>query len=260
VFGYERGGSAREEPADPLGQHAWDRLQTVGPVYTRTATAMRDLEERIGKPALERGFKEYYRRWKFRHPSIADLRETLAEATGQREAVEQAFALHVYRASKIDDRVTALTSVEQKPEPGTSQVGGKWVELTEKDADKKSDAAHEAWKKAHPNDKHGGPYPYLTTVTVRRYGAAVPQTLLVKFADGSSETVQWNLDEKWHKFTWVKPVKAVSAELDPKRLHFLDVSKLDDSRTLKSDSSAATRWTSEFASIVQFILSLIATV
>jgi hypothetical protein len=221
---------------------------------------MRDLEERIGKPALERGFKEYYRRWKFRHPSIADLRETLAEATGQREAVEQAFALHVYRASKIDDRVTALTSVERKPEPGTSQVAGKWVELTEKDADKKSDAAHEAWKKAHPNDKHGGPYPYLTTVTVRRYGTAVPQTLLVKFADGSSETVQWNLDEKWHKFTWVKPVKAVSAELDPKRLHFLDVSKLDDSRTLKSDSSAATRWTSEFSSIVQFILSLIATV
>jgi hypothetical protein len=55
-------------------------------------------------------------------------------------------------------------------------------------------------------------------------------------------------------------VKAVSAELDPKRLHFLDVSKLDDSRTLKSDSSAATRWTSEFSSIVQFILSLIATV
>jgi hypothetical protein len=260
VFDFERGGSAREEPADPLGQHAWDRLQTIGTVYTRTATAMRDLEERIGKPALERGFKEYYRRWKFRHPSAADLRETLAEATGQREAVEQAFALHVYRASKVDDRVTALASVEQKPQPGTSQVGGKWIEVTDKEADKKSDAAQAAWKKAHPDAKHGGPYPYLTTVTVRRYGTAVPQTLLVKFADGSSETVQWNLDEKWHKFTWLKPVKAVSAELDPKRLHFLDVSMLDDSRTLKADSSASTRWASEFASIVQFILSLIATV
>ncbi|MGZ5198963.1 MAG: M1 family metallopeptidase [Telluria sp.] len=260
VFDFERAASAREEPADPLGQHAWDRLQTIGPVYYRTATAMRDLEERIGKPALERGFKEYYRRWKFRHPSVADLRETLAEATGQREAVEQAFALHVYHASKVDDRVTALTSVEQAPLPGTSQVGGKWVELTEKEADKKSHAAHEAWKKAHPGAKLGGPYPFLTTVTVRRYGANVPQTLLVKFADGSSETVQWNLDEKWHKFTWLKPVKAVSAELDPRRLHLLDVSKLDDSRTLKADSSASSRWASEFATIVQFILSLIATV
>jgi hypothetical protein len=261
VFDYERGGSAREEPADALGQNAWDRLQSIGPVYTRTATAMRDLEERVGKPAMEKAFKEYYRRWKFRHPSIADLRDTLAEVTGQREAVEQAFALHVYRASKIDDRVTSLASVEEAPQPGTYEAAGKWVEQSEKDAGKKIAAAHEAWKKSHPDAKEGtGPYPFRTTVTLRRYGATVPQTLVVKFADGSKETVQWNADEKWHRFSWVKPVKAVSAELDPQRLHYLDVSKLDDSRTIKADSSAARRWSSEFAALAQFILSLIATV
>jgi hypothetical protein len=261
VFDYERGGSAREEPADPLGHNTWDRLQSIGPVYTRTATAMRDLEERVGKPAMEKAFKEYYRRWKFRHPSIADLRDTLAEVTGQREAVEQAFALHVYHASKIDDRVSSLTSVEEAPQPGTFEAGGKWAELTEKQADKKAEQAHEAWEKSHPNAKKGtGPYPFRTTVTLRRYGVAVPQTLVVKFADGSSETVQWNADEKWHRFSWLKPVKAVSAELDPQRMHYLDVSKLDDSRTIKADSSAARRWSSDFAALAQFIFSLIATV
>jgi hypothetical protein len=260
VFDFERAASMRDDPADPLGQHAWDRLQTVGPVYFRTATAMRDLEARIGKPALERGFKEYYKRWKFRHPSTADLRETLAEATGQREAVEQVFAQHVYHASIVDDRVSKLASVQQAPLPGTHEVNGKWVEVTEKQADKASDAARDAWKKAHPGVKNGGPYPFLTTVTVRRYGIAVPQTLLVKFADGSSETVQWNADERWHQFTWLKPVKAVSAELDPKRLHYLDVSKLDDSRTLETNSAASHRWSTDFAAFVQFIFSLIATV
>jgi hypothetical protein len=262
VFDYERIGSAREEPADALGQNAWERLQSIGPVYSRTATAMRDLEERIGKPALEKAFKEYYRRWKFRHPSVADLRESLAEATGQREAVEQAFALHVYRASKIDDRVTGLTSVEVVPQPGTSgNAAGKWVEHTDKDLDKQIGDARQAWKKAHPDAKEGtGPYPFRTMVTVRRYGATVPQTLVVKFADGSQETVQWNADEKWHWFTWVKPAKVVSAELDPQRQHYLDASKLDDSRTMKADSSAARRWTSDFAALAQFILSLIATV
>jgi hypothetical protein len=261
MFDVERGTSSREEPADPLGRNTWDRLQSIGTVYSRTATAMRDLEERVGKPALEKAFKEYYRRWKFRHPSIADLRDTLAEVTGQREAVEQAFALHVYHASKIDDRVTALSSVEEAPQPGTFEAGGKWLELTEKQADKKAEEAHQAWEKSHPNAKKGtGPYPFRTMVTVRRYGVAVPQALVVKFADGSSETVQWNADEKWHRFSWLKPVKAVSAELDPQRLHYLDVSKLDDSRTIKADSSASRRWSSDFAALAQFIFSLIATV
>jgi hypothetical protein len=46
-------------PADPLAQNSWDRLSSssYGTVYSRTATAMHDLEERFGKPALERAFR-----------------------------------------------------------------------------------------------------------------------------------------------------------------------------------------------------------
>lgn len=261
VFDYERIASMREEPADPLGQKAWDRLQGIGPVYHLTATAMRDLEERIGKPALERAFKEYYRLWKFRHPSIADLRETLAEASGQREVVEQVFAQHVYAANKVDDRIAKLTSEEQLPQPGTTQASGKWTEQTSKDVKERIAAERKAWEKDHPKAKEStGPFPFRTEVTLRRYGVAVPQTLVVKFADGTSETVQWNANERWHKFSWVKPVKAVSAELDPKRIHSLDASKLDDSRTMEADGSASRRWSSDFAAFVQLILSLIATV
>jgi hypothetical protein len=261
VTDFERIGSMREEPADPLGQRAWNRLQGIGPVYRRTATAMRDLEERIGRPALERSFKEYYRRWKFRHPSIADLRETLAEASGQRAAVEQVFAQHVFAATKVDDRIASLTSEEELPQPGTTQVSGKWTEQTQKDVKERIASTHKAWKKAHPNAKEGtGPYPFRTEVTLRRYGAPVPQTLVVKFADGTAETVQWNADERWRKFSWVKPAKAVSAELDPKRIHYLDASKLDDSRTMEADGSASRRWASDFAAFVQLIFAMIATV
>ena len=70
----------------------------------------------------------------------------------------------------------------------------------------------EAWGKAHPDAKatDPGPYSWRTTVTLRRRGVAVPQTLLVKFADGSSETVVWDDQERWVRFSWVKPVKALS--------------------------------------------------
>ena len=56
---------------------------SYGTVYSRTATAMHDLEERLGKEVMEKAFREYYRRWHFRHPSAADLRATLIDVSGK---------------------------------------------------------------------------------------------------------------------------------------------------------------------------------
>jgi len=261
AFDVERMGTPRTAPADAPGQNAWDRLQGIGPVYSRTAIVMRDLEARIGKQATERAFKEYYRRWKFRHPSVADLREALAEASGQRAAVEAVFAQQIYAVARVDDRIASLTSREELPLPGTRQAGAGRVEDKEADLDKRIEETREKWNKAHPDAKAGlGPYPWRTEVLLRRNGAPVPQTLKVKFADGSVETVQWDSNEAWRKFSWVRPAKAVSAELDPQRRHYLDVNKLDDSRTLEADGSATRRWSMEFAAFVQYLLSLIATV
>ena len=96
-------------------------------------------------------------------------------------------------------------------------------------------------------------------MVLRRRGVAVPQTLVVKFADGSSETVNWDNNERWQRFTWIKPVKAVSAELDPQRLHYLDTSKLDDSRTLDKNGVASRRWSADLGAIATILFSLIAT-
>jgi hypothetical protein len=72
--------------------------------------------------------------------------------------------------------------------------------------------------------------------------------------------VRWDSNETWHKFSWIKPARAVSAELDPQRMHYLDVSKLDDSRTLQPDASASRRWGMDVAAFIEYLLTLIATV
>jgi hypothetical protein len=260
-FDVERAGGPHEEPSDALAHSAYERLQGIGPVYQRSTTMLRDLEARLGKDTTERAFKEYYKRWKFRHPSLADLRETLAEVSGQRAMVEAIFAQQVYAAVKIDDRVDKFSSIEEVPQRGSMQHNGVWIEEDQDALDKRIDAMRDAWEKSHPDAKKGeGPFPYRTSVTLRRRGAPVPQTVLVKFADGSSETVAWNNDARWQRFSWIKPAKAVSVELDPLRTHYLDVNKLDDTRTLKKDGSAARRWSGDFAAIVTVILSLIAAI
>ncbi|QGZ41720.1 hypothetical protein IP92_00704 [Pseudoduganella flava] len=251
-FPGERFDMPRPEPADPLGQNAWHRLLGVGPVYSRTAVMLHDLEAQLGKATMERAFRVYYERWKFRHPSVADLREVLAEVSGQRGLVEAVFAQQVYGAQPVDDRIERIVSTEMTPLAGHG-VG--WDEVGERE-----ERLREQWKAQHPHARGAGPFPYRTTVIVQRRGAAVPQTLVVRFADGSSATVQWNGTERWRRFDWVRPARAVSAQLDPARRHLLDVNKLDDSRTVAADDAATRRWTLDFAAIVQALLALVAAV
>ena len=171
------------------------------------------------------------------------------------------FAQQVYATRKVDDRIERFTSTEVLPLAGFQMEKGKRVDVSEAERDKRISQQREAWDKANPKAKPGsGPFPWRTTVLVRRDGAAVPQTLVVTFADGSRKTVRWEDGASWKRFVWEGPSKAVSARLDPQKLHYLDASKLDDSRTLESDGGAARRWSADFAALFQalqtFLVSL----
>jgi hypothetical protein len=261
-FEYARAIAANSDPTDPTGANSWDRFSSFGynTVYTRTATVMHDLEERLGKPAMEQAYKHYYALWKFRHPGIADLQAAIAESSGKPEIVAAAFGQQVYSAQKLDDRIDRLSSEEVLPEQGTSVVNGKWTEATKEQVEKSIKDQRDAWEKKNPDAKEGtGPFPFRTVLKLRRTGVIVPETVVVKFADGSSETVVWDDNQRWARYIWVKPVKAVSAEMDPQHQHYLDANILDNSRTIKADGSASRRWASEVAAFAQLYFSAIAT-
>ncbi|KZC19863.1 MULTISPECIES: M1 family metallopeptidase [Rhodanobacter] len=258
-FEAERLSAGLHQPPDPLGANAWDRLSSssYGTVYSRTATAMHDLEERLGTPVLERAMHAYYRRWRFRHPSTADLRATLAEVSGNPQAVNEIFDQYVYGTAQIDDRVASIDATEVLPLAGSTLKDGKRSELDDDALDKRVDEQRKAWNKAHPNAKPGsGPFPWHSTVTVRRDGVPVPQLLRVKFADGSSEDVHWNDGRRWARFDFTRPSKVVAATLDPEQKIYLDANKLNDSRTAKADGSASRRWSADAASLLQVFYAL----
>ncbi|MGH8032598.1 MAG: M1 family metallopeptidase, partial [Luteimonas sp.] len=260
VFDMERVSATLENPADPLGANAWDRMssQSFGTVYSRTATMMRDLEAHVGTPAMERAFKQYYARWKFRHPSIADLRAALIEGTGDRIAVERAFAQQVYATRMVDDSIDRLASEEILPQPGYDSAGGKHALRSSAQVDKTINEARKAWDKRHPDAKPGsGPYPYRTIVMVRRKGADVVQTLRVRFADGSSKTVRFDGTRAWQRFAWTTPTRATAAELDPDGRIYLDRNRLDNGRTREPDASVSRSWTGHMVALMQSLLALL---
>lgn len=262
-FMLDRIGADLKQPADPLSQNSWDRLSSTSyfTIYSRTTTAMHDLEERLGKRVMERAMRLYYQRWRFRHPSSADLRAALIDGTGDAKDVNAIFDQYVYGTSHIDDSVTDIDVIEVLPNAGVVTTSGKPIENDQDALNKQIKRQREAWEKAHPRPKFDdeGPFPWHSTVTVFRDGASLPQQLRVTFADGTHEDVKWNDNRRWARFDFVKPGKAVSAELDPPQLAYLDANKLNDSLTTKSDGAASSRWTADFAAAVEAFYAVLVT-
>jgi hypothetical protein len=246
----ERSGTQRFQ-ADPIAGNSWDRFSNdnYGLVYTRTSMVFHDLGERLGGDVLARGFAEYYRRWRFRHPSTADLEAALADTAGeQAPLVHRWFVEQVYDRSPIDDRVETVEATEILPEPGTSVQDGKRVERTEAQVDEEIQQRRAEFKRSHPNAKPtaAGPFNWRSVVQVRRYAAQEPETVVVKFDDGVEETLPFPEGERWHRWVFERPARVASAQLDPGRQVLLDLDKLDDGRTRERAPLASRRWTLEF--------------
>jgi hypothetical protein len=240
-FEFELNVAAVDDPAEGVGENSWNRLSSRSyySTYHRTAVLMHDLEMRLGTPTMEKAMQAYYQRWKFRHPSIADLRESLTESSGQRATIEAAFNQQVYAAAKIDDSIDRLETDEILPQAGTQFVDGKWIERTQADVATDIKRQRAEWRRSHPNSEQQiGPFAYRTTVTLGRSGAAAPETVVVHFADGTSETVEWNDTHRWQRYTWLKPSRATYAELDPGQTHLLDANRLNNSRVTDDEVGA----------------------
>ena len=262
-FDMERLGANLNDPADPLGLNSWVRLSSgsYNTVYTRTATTMRQIEAQVGTPAMERAMQLYYERWKFRHPSLADLRDALAEGTGKPLIVNAAFDAYIYGTGKTDDRISSMSSQERLPMPGYLTYQGKQVLVGSAQIDKAIETVRKAWKAKHPKAKAGaGPFPYHTVIVVRRDTVKPAQTLRVNFADGSHRDYPVTTQQSWQRLELVTRSKAVSAQLDPGNLLRMDANKLNDSYTLEPQPQAARRWFADFTSLLQSFFALLATV
>ncbi len=262
-FVYERASGVLgvNVPSDSLDANSWDRLSnsSYGSVYSRTASTMRTLENIVGRDAMGKAMKLYYQRWKFRHPSAADLRVALEEGTGRPKLVDQLFASQVYGTRKVDARIVSVDSAEEVPRAGTVMKDGKRVTLTRKAVAKQIKDARAAWKKTHKDARHGGPYPWRSVITVRRTGAPVPRMLTVTFADGSTQSVHWNDASRWKRFTFDRPSKAVSAALDPGQGILLDADMLNDSYSAKAHPAASRRWSADARALLQSIYTFVET-
>ena len=83
---------------------------------------------------------------------------------------------------------------------------------------------------------------FRTTVVVRRLEAGqFPVDVLVTFSNGEQARETWDGHGRWGVFTFDRPVKAVSAQIDPERRLLLDTNYTNNSRTRSRRPNARRR-------------------
>jgi aminopeptidase N len=96
----------------PLAQPAW-QLPTpalyAATMYGKGSTALVSLERTLGDERFTAALRAYADRWRWRHPTSADLQAALEEATGER--LDWFFSSFVYGGKVIDYRVAAMDDV-----------------------------------------------------------------------------------------------------------------------------------------------------
>jgi hypothetical protein len=162
----------------------------------------------LGETTIRRALQVYFLRYRFTHPTGSDFLHTLEEVSGRMD-LEPYFNQAIYGTEALDYSVDSLDS-----------------------------GPTEWWK----GDKSGGPY--HSTVVVRRLGTFLfPVTLEVVFADGSRERATWDGKDRWMRFSWDRPSRAVSAQVDPDHTVRLDANSFNNSYIDEPRSTARLKLT-----------------
>jgi len=204
--------------------------------YHKAALMLHTLERIHSWETMQRVLATFFERWKFKHPTPDDFFAVLNEVTGQDHKI---FVEQVYTNSYTFDY-----AIERIVSDNIS-----WRGLTDSPASAKASTSAKA--AADETAGQGLSYEnqtldklYRTTVVARRHGSGqLPVDVLVTFTDGHQERERWNGLSRWQTFTYDRPARAVSAQIDPERVLLLDTNFTNNSRTLEpARDRAATKW------------------
>jgi Peptidase family M1 domain len=183
--------------------------------YHKAALMLHTLERMYTWDVMQRVLSVYFTRWKFKHPRPEDFFAVLNEVTGKDH---EWFLEQVYRSSNTFDYAVDRLSSE------AIEVRGLADDLTFQEKTTEGQ--------------------FRTTVVVRRLAAGqFPVDVLVTFANGEQARETWDGRGRWGVFTFDRPVRAVSAQIDPERHLLLDTNFTNNSITTEpAGPAAATKW------------------
>lgn len=208
---------------DPMLRRAWE-FATSGSyavnAYAKPGIYLTTLHHYLGEEVMRNVMATYFERWKFRHPRSADFLRVINEVSGQdlTDFFNQAF----YTTARLDYGIGEIYT-----RPHVENRGFDFEYPVDSAAAIASAPEHAG------TDSVAAPL-YDSGVMVRRFGDfRFPVVVEAVFEDGSVIRERWDGRSEWKKFRFLRPVKLVSATVDPDQQMVMDINYTNNSKTLR---------------------------
>ncbi len=186
---------------DPIVKNSWEfrnYLSYRTNVYSKASLVLETLRNYLGEEKMNKVLREYFQRYKSKHPKTLDFIQVVNEVTG--EDLTFLFEQLLFGTGVCDYEVTSIESVPLESE-----------------------------------DKKGR---YRIKVVVRRLGEVViPVDVVIELEDGERIEQIWDGKERWHKIEIETDSKIEAALIDPENKIALDINVNNNSLTVRSSDS-----------------------
>jgi hypothetical protein len=207
--------------------------------YLKTATWMATLMGIVGEETTNNIFREYYRRWAFKHPSGKDfinvVNEVVTKEHGNKFGPDMNWFFDevLYGTGICDYKVSQVTS--RRPE----QTAGKA---------RKGDSLD---NKTNKRDSL-----YYSVAQLERVGELIfPVDVLVHFKDSTEILEYWDGKERYKDFSYTRPEMIEWVKIDPEYKIRMDVNFINNSRTFDPNCTPVRRMADKLLLFMQYFIS-----
>jgi len=192
----------------PIATHPSEVRSLFYTAYQKPALMMKLLrEEVLGPEAFDRAFREYTRRWSFRHPQPADFFRTMENLSGRN--LDWFWRGWICTTARLDQAIDSVlvTADNRTSGQSDSRTGGR--------------PAAPAYRRADGTQPVAGP---VRLVLMNRREMVMPAELKLFYEDGSSEVRRlpaeiWLLGNRYSTVLDIGARRLVGIELDPRHVY-----------------------------------------
>jgi hypothetical protein len=211
--------------------------------YMKTATWLYTLMGIVGEETTNEIFREYYRKWAFRHPSGKDfinvVNEVVIRINGNKFGPDMNwfFDQTLYGTGICDYKVDGFTNTMV---PGYTGIVPEGDSRVLKKSENKNDSI------------------YISKVQLERLGEVMlPVEVLIHFDNGDQILETWDGKSRFKDFEYRGTRKVNWVKIDPDYKIKMDVNYINNSMTNNPDRKPVRRYTNKFISLMEYLISFI---
>jgi hypothetical protein len=209
--------------------------------YQKTATWLNTLTGIVGEETMNNVFREYYRKWAFKHPSGRDFVNVVNEVVKRDHGdkfgndMNWFFDQTLYGSAICDYKVSGISNRKyRKPEGKTDSVDTVIAEWPVTDS------------------------LYTATAQLERIGdMMLPVDVLIHFTNGDEILENWDGKARYKDFTYTGYREIEWVKIDPEFKNRMDVNYVNNSMTEEPQKAPLHRIVNKILAFVQFYLSII---